>query len=249
MTSPSQPTLTADKRRRSGTVGAGPPTELRLLNAFDLRVDGEPVPLPQPAQRVLAFLALSDRRVSRTATAGRLWSDGTDALALGSLRSALWQLRRSGVPPVDASRGQLALDPRVAVDVQSLLSWSHRQLDGVDEAPDLEYVRLFGELLPDWYDDWVILERERLRELHIRALEALSDRLTSAGVYHGAMEAALAAVRNDPLRESAHRCLIRIYLAEGNRPEAVRCYRVFEKLLCEGLGVQPSSLIQTLAGV
>jgi DNA-binding SARP family transcriptional activator len=205
--------------------------------------------VPLPGQRVLAFLAVNDRPVVRAALAERLWSDGTGTHALGSLRSALWRLRRSGVALVGATNGRLELLPNVSVDTRELLSWSRRQLDGygaAHDAADLEQIRTWGELLPDWYDDWVILERERLREIRARALEALCDRLTAAGRYGWAGEAARAAICDDPLRESAHRCLIRLHLAEGNTAEAIRCYRWFRDLLFERLGVEPSNQMNAL---
>jgi DNA-binding SARP family transcriptional activator len=74
---------------------------------------------------------------------------------------------------------------------------------------------LEGELLPDWYDDWVALERERFRELRIHAFEALSARLISAERFGEAMDIALAAVRCEPLRESTHRAVISVHLARG----------------------------------
>ena len=66
---------------------------------------------------------------------------------------------------------------------------------------------LSGELLPDWYDDWVLLEAENWRQLRLHALEVLAGLLTAAGRYGDAAAAALAAVRADPLRESAHAAL------------------------------------------
>jgi len=222
--------------------------ELRLLDAFDLRIDGEPVLLPLPSQRVLAFLALSDRPVVRTALAGQLWLDGTEPHALGSLRSALWRLRRRAVAVVDDSNSRLELLPDVSVDIRRLFSWARRQLNGAGTAGDdqLDQLHLTGELLPDWYDDWVVLERERLREVRVRALETVCERLTSARSYHRATEAALAAITGDPLRESAHRCLIRVHMAEGNDAQAVRCYRAFRTRLLDELGLEPSSQMEML---
>jgi DNA-binding SARP family transcriptional activator len=221
--------------------------EVRLLNCFDLRLDGESVALALPAQRLLAFLALADRPAVRAAVAGKLWLEGTEAHALGSLRSALWRLRRLRCDLIDVSNRRLALLPDVLVDVRALISWSRLQLDGVaSDEDDLKYIRLSGELLPDWYDDWVVLERERLREVRVRALEALCDRLAAEGFYHRATEAALAAIKTDPLRESAHRCLIRVHVDEGNDGDAVRCYRVFRKLLLDQLGLEPSTQMQDL---
>jgi hypothetical protein len=76
-------------------------------------------------------------------------------------------------------------------------------------------VRPGGELLPGWYEDWVLVERKRLRQLRMHALEALAEKLTEAGRYGVAMPAAYAAVRADPVRESAHRAVVRVHLAEG----------------------------------
>jgi DNA-binding SARP family transcriptional activator len=232
--------------RAGSTPRAEVAHDLRLMNRFELTRCGEPVPLPLPAQRVVAFLALSERPVSRSALAERLWSEGSGAHALGSLRSALWRLRARDVPVVSAPNGELELRPDVVVDVRTLVTWSRAQLETAAGDDDLAPARAPGELLPDWYDDWVTLERERLRELRVRALEALCERLTAAGAYARANEVVRAAIRDDPLRESAHRCLVRLHLAEGNDAEAVRAYRFFERLLLDGLGLEPSNQIKGL---
>jgi DNA-binding SARP family transcriptional activator len=103
-----------------------------------------------------------------------------------------------------------------------------------------------GEILPDWYDDWLVIERERFRQLRVHALERLCDRLTAAGRFAEAVDAGLAAVESEPLRESAHRALIRTHLAEGNACEALRQYRAFRELLRRELGLRPSELMEAL---
>jgi DNA-binding SARP family transcriptional activator len=97
------------------------------------------------------------------------------------------------------------------------------------------------DLLTGWYDDWVLLERERFRQLRLHALETLCDLLTAAGRFGEAIQAGLTAVDGEPLRESAQRSLIRAHLAEGNGSEAVRRYRSFVKLLHDELGLKPSA--------
>jgi len=77
----------------------------------------------------------------------------------------------------------------------------------------------------------------------------LSRRLVSVGRYADAIEVGLAALRNEPLRESAHRALISVHLAEGNPSEALRQYRQFRELLRAELGLEPSPLIKELVGV
>ena len=87
----------------------------------------------------------------------------------------------------------------------------------------------------------MLLERERVRQLRMHALEALAEKLAAAGRYGEAVQAAYAAVVAEPLRESAHRAVVRVHLVEGNVAEAVRAYDSFRTMLAEELGVAPSS--------
>jgi DNA-binding SARP family transcriptional activator len=228
--------------------GHGP--RLVLLNAFELCHEGSDVALPVPAQRLLAFLALSDRPVLRDYVAGNLWLDATEAHAAGSLRSALFRLRQPHCELVTASRGRLHLASSVVVDVCEGVAWARRVLDSSTQIRehDVRQVSCSGDILPDWYEDWVALERERFRELRLHALEVLCARLTSVGRFGEAMEAGLAAVKGEPLRESAHRAVMRVHLAEGNRAEALEGYRRFRERLWRQLGLVPSARMHELLG-
>jgi DNA-binding SARP family transcriptional activator len=224
---------------------------LALLDAFELTCDGEPVQLQQSAQRLLSFLALHPRHVQRAYIAGALWPDTPEERALASLRSALWRLRRLGRPLTQCKDGGLALDAAVEVDVRELVDLAHAVLDESRDplataASDL--IALSGDLLPDCYDDWVIVEREHVRQLRQHALEVLCDALIATGRYAAASEAALAVVATDPLRESAHRALIRVHLAEGNLAEARRKYAFFRRLSEQQLGLTPSPEMEELIG-
>jgi DNA-binding SARP family transcriptional activator len=237
----------------SGTVVQPPPqVSLSLLSSFELTSAGDHVSLPVPAQRLLAFVALRDRPVLRTYVAETLWLDSTEKRACGSLRSALWRLRRPGFVLVDATSGRLRLEPRVVVDVRVLVGWARRVLDAPDGGGgELAGVgnlgdAIFGDLLPDWYDDWLVVERGRLRELRVRALERTCERLTALSSFGPAIEAGLAAVHAEPLRESAHRCLIGVYLAEGNQAEALGAYRAYRDLLHRELALEPSARLEEL---
>ena len=207
----------------------GPAPCVTLLDGFALHPGGrQPGPagdLPRGVQRLIAHLCLSGRP-ARTVVAGQLWPDVPDGHAHGSLRSALWRLQKVAPGLVEVAGGRLCLAARVRVDVHELTAWARRVLDpttGVDwlTTPD---VGLRGELLPGWYDDWVLLERERLRQLRMHALEAVADKLATAGRYGEAVQAAYAAVRAEPLRESAHRVVMRVHLAEDNLAKALRAY-------------------------
>jgi DNA-binding SARP family transcriptional activator len=231
-------------------VATEPRIALSLLNAFELRCAGEPVGLPLSAQRLLAFLALHERPLLRPFVAGTLWLDTPEDRASANLRSSLWRLHRPGHRLVEATNLQLRLAREVHVDVHETTALARELLngaDGRDETPiDLDGAGLTGELLPDWYDDWVLIERERLRQLSLHALEALGERLIAAGKLTGALEAALAAVAIEPLRESAHRLLIKVHLAEGNAGEAIRQFRFCRRLLREQLQLAPSRQLAEL---
>lgn len=224
--------------------------QLRLLDAFELRCDGQAVRLPLPAQRLLALLALRGRPLRRAYVAGVLWLDSTEARAAGSLRSALWKLRRCGYEVVEETDGRLRLAPAVWVDVHEAQAWAERVLDAgspIDEA-DVAAASAAGALLPDWYEDWIALERERLRQIRAHALEALSRRLAEAERFREAIDVGLAAIALEPYRESAHRAVISAHLAEGNGAEAARQYGFYRRLVADGLGLAPSALMLDLVG-
>jgi DNA-binding SARP family transcriptional activator len=219
-------------------------TRLTLLGGFELEQDGVPVVVPMSAQRVIAFIALHDHPLQRAYVAGTLWLDSSEARAHANLRSALWRLGRPGCALVDTRDQQLRIDAAVSVDVRDLET-SIRGMLTAGDVP-LSASLLCADLLPDWYDDWVLLERERFRQLRLHALEVLCERLTEAGRLGEALDAGLAAVAGEPLRESAHRALVRVHLAEGNTAEALRQYRLFRRMLREQLGLEPSAQIEQL---
>jgi DNA-binding SARP family transcriptional activator len=221
---------------------------LDLMGGFELTCDGLVIDLPSSAQRLLAFLALRDRPLLRTNVAGVLWNETTDEKSCASLRSSLWRLRRSGYDLVEARRADLRLSPNVRVDVRQMIEMTHELLSrrGGGRYIDLDDAELGGDLLPDWYDDWVLIERERLRQLRLHALESLAIRRLEAGRHGEAAGAALSAVSIEPLRESAQRVLIRVHLAEGNVGEAMRQYRSYKELIFEELGLAPSEQLESL---
>jgi DNA-binding SARP family transcriptional activator len=149
---------------------------------------------------------------------------------------------------VNATGQHLALAPDIRVDLRELSVLAHRLLEGSFNPDDLEYGRLCqsGELLADWYDDWVLLERERFRQLRLHALEKLCEEFTRFRLFGLAVQAGVASVAGEPLRESAQRVLIRAYLAEGNRGEAIRQYRAYRGLLKTELGLDPTAEMQSL---
>ena len=224
-----------------------PQVAIRLLGAFELCRDGATIDLPANVQRLLAFVGLNNG-VSRALTAGTLWPDVTEDLALGSLRSAIWRLHRVCPGVLQPSRHSLTLRESVGVDVRDALA-ERVYLPDIPDASVISSatrVAALGELLSGWYDDWVLLERERLRQLRLHSLEDYASALLDRGRYGAALDIALAAVKSEPLRESAHRLVIRVHLAEGNPGEAMRQFQAYQNLLADELGLQPSEQILRL---
>ncbi|OGO58785.1 MAG: hypothetical protein A2V85_11560 [Chloroflexi bacterium RBG_16_72_14] len=221
--------------------------QVRLIDGFELRVDGSPIELPPSAQRLVAYIGLSGRPVLRPRVAGILWLETSDRQALGNLRSVLWRLRRSGLALIETAGEQLSLRSDVHVDVRRHMQLA-RQLTSGSGVPDMAVLELEqgGELLPDWYDDWVLVERERYRQLRLHALERLCVELTTAGSYARAVDVGLLAVAEEPLRESGHRALIKVHLAEGNVGEALRQYRAYTRAIHDELGLEPSRQMDEL---
>lgn len=220
-----------------------------LLHGFEVRSGDQPVDMPLGSQRVIAFLALRRRPCQRVFVAGNLWATASEQRANASLRSALWRAQRAGCAFVATHGARIMLADDIVVDVREAWSLAERTISSSPDDCDVDdalILRHAGDLLPDWYDDWVIIERERYRQDRLHALEALCRKLADRQRYGEAIATGAAAVAADPLRESAHRAVISAHLAEGNRCEALRQYRVFEKLARTQLNAEPTDRMRQL---
>jgi hypothetical protein len=190
---------------------------LSLLGGFELRCSGQDVAVSRNGQRLVALLALQGRPLERLWVAGTLWLDAPEERAGASLRSALWRLPQpGGTAVVEASA-------------------THQP----------EPAALARDLLPDWYDDWVVLERERFRQLRLHAGGAVcaADRgRTVRGRRAGRAGRGVgrAAARERPPHPHPGP------LAEGNPGEAVRQYHLYRRPLADELALEPSAAIRGL---
>jgi DNA-binding SARP family transcriptional activator len=224
-----------------------PAAVLHVLDGPCLLVRGDPATLSESSLRLLVYLAFRHRPATRRVVAATLWPDVGEARAGGNLRSAMWRLRGAGsdtgTTVVECSGATVAVGPELTVDLDTLTGWARRIVGDAPAPADLavpDAVDAALDLLPGWYDDWVIVERERVRTRILHALEQVSRRLSAAGRHAQAVDAAIAAVCAEPLRESAQRALIRCHLAEGNLVEAQRTFHAYRKLLDAELGVDPA---------
>jgi DNA-binding SARP family transcriptional activator len=227
-------------------------TIVHLLDGPYITVGRERRDVPEGSKHLLAFVALRRRRVERQQAAGALWPLGDEERAAGNLRSALWRLRRAGIDVLIADKWSLRLDADVRVDLHALEEWATRLINGCTTAQDLTIPPSSPDalnLLPGCYDDWALIERERIRQRVLHALEALSERLSAAGRFADAIESAMLATSAEPLRESAHRSLIKAHVAEGNLTEARRAYLAYQALMKRELGILPSKNFAANLGI
>jgi DNA-binding SARP family transcriptional activator len=227
------------------------PARLRLLEGFAFECDGAPVVLPVGLQRLLAYLALRGPS-HRCAIAGTLWPEVPESASLASLRTGFWRVNQLAPGVVEAQGSALALTGTITLDAREQESYATRLLrepeDGAWVSVGLATLWPTA-LLPGWYDDWVVFERERLHQLRLHALERLAELMLERGSLALALQVALEAVRGEPLRETSNAVLISVYLAEGNVSDALHQYDVYSTLLDRELGLPPSERIFSLLPV
>jgi DNA-binding SARP family transcriptional activator len=210
---------------------------VQLFDGFRLEQGGRQRQLAPTAARLVAYLALNDTGLTRSQVAGTLWADRREDRAAASLRSAIWRVNSGEhTPLVHAERSTLRLCPH-RLDARTAESAAHDQLVG---GPAIDPRALSGLLLPGWDEDWVVVERERLRLLCLAGLEQMAAALLNAGELYRAIEAACAVIAVEPLQESAYRVFVEAHARLGNRAEAVRQYELCRAVLHRDLGLDPS---------
>ena len=224
----------------------GPTIELRLLGGFGLEVDGQAVEVTPAAQRLLAFIALTPRGAERSYTAFQLWPEHDERRAKANLRSALWRLGKASADLVDATKSHLRLAAGVWVDIRDGIAELQLADDDSIIAAALPFQALDSDLLPDWYDDWLTIERERLRQFRLGALEEGAAMALDRDRPAQAIQLALAAIAIDPARESAHRLVARSHLVNGNVADARRQYETYAAIANTQLGCRPSPRFEAL---
>ncbi|MFE5794838.1 SARP family transcriptional regulator [Streptomyces sp. NPDC056503] len=170
------------------------PLSVALSGGFRLVLDGGAVELPFGAQRLVALLALRGR-MGRSAPAGTLWPETEEQRALARLRTALWRVKQTVPELIVCAGSRIDLAPGVEVDVRAQIDRSMSVLHGTAVEPgSWTSVVPDGDLLPDWEDDWLTDDRERLRQLRLHVLEDLAEQFCAKGRFGLAVDAALTAL-------------------------------------------------------
>lgn len=232
---------------------------IRLLGGFSLAFNGVAIrSLNTPRlQSLLAYLLLnSGRPQSRQQIAFLLWPETSEAQAQTNLRQLVHRLRVA-VPELEpyilVSNRTLEWNSTklITFDVSEfgiMLAQAHRLADG----PFADRLRLFesavelygGDLLPGLYDEWLVPERESLRQKYIDTLEALATELGQQGRHQDGLAYAERLRKSDPLRESTYRTLMDLCVAMKDYSGAARYYQECTAILERELGVQPGPTTQ-----
>ena len=226
----------------------GSPISLRVLGRFSVQVDSAPVSVAPAGQRVLAVLAVLGGVADRCRVAGIVWPDRPNERALANLRGALWRLPPAVRDAIDRRGEAVGLGEQWDVDLERVVAAAARLSEPGSElpvAPSLFTV----DLLPDWDLDWLVVLREKHRQLRLHALEDVAELQLAAGRPLDAVDTAMAAIEAEPLRETAQHLLLRAHLAAGNRAAVLRQYKSFRQLVMAELGIEPGLAMRRTAEV
>jgi predicted ATPase/DNA-binding SARP family transcriptional activator len=210
------------------------------------------------AQALFVYLALAGRPQPREHLAGLLWGGVPDSFARASLRQSLANLRHLLGVHLETTPAAAALRPEgVWIDAAALQALLGEASPGVageaSDGIDLDRLRaatalyegdfLAGFEVPDapTFDEWVAVERERLRRLAVEGLRRLAAAHGARGEPDGAIAALRRALTLEPWHEEMHRQVMAVLAGAGRRSEALAQYAAYRRLLADELGVEPDT--------
>jgi DNA-binding SARP family transcriptional activator len=230
--------------------------EMEFLGRARVVADGRELVLSRQCLSLLAYLALHrDIDHPREVLVEKFWADREPTRARSSLGSALCRLRKvltwKGTAPLELSPlgdPRLASSAPISADiwafesgVGSALAAPEGALDqGRAAALEASLLHYKGDLLLGWYEDWILVERERLHMLRLRSLRRLMEHYIASGEFESALATGQSMLRLEPLDEVVQQRVIKLYAQIGQRAAALRQYERLAALLKAELGIAPS---------
>ena len=220
-----------------------PTLQVALLGPMDIRYGGQQLPKPPTlkSRSLLAYLVLHrDRPQARERLVDLFWGERPERKSRRSLTTALWHIRRclpdEGLILSELNTVQFDPGGELSLDVDEFQAEASRP-----DVPSLQAaVALYrGELLDGFYDDWILTERYRLEHLFCEALTRLMIAQEERGDYQAVLASAARLLQQDPLREDAHRVIMRAYCRLGRRNGALEQYQRCCRIVRDELGVEP----------
>lgn len=242
-------------RRHGVQSQVGDVLEIRLLGQFDLRRNGEILSLPSRlAQSLLAYLVLnSGVSHRREYLAGLLAPEAPEASARNKLRHALWRIRKSLGPDPGTGKDYLIIDEITVafdaasdywLDAASAADWLPH--DAPPQALAAALAAYQGDLLPGFYDDWVVLERERIEAGFESKMRLWLERQAGAGCWDEVLHWAERWIALGHSPENAYAALMLAHAARGDVSRIAWVYQRCVDDLRNGLGVEPADSTRRL---
>ncbi len=232
--------------------------EILTLGGVRIQRGDEPVTglSTKKAEALLIYLAASQRAQPREVLAEQLWDERSQSQAMGNLRGVLTNLRQELGNYLIITRDTVGINPEAEVwldaaklenclaDVRKqgqLSSTTAKSLVTTLELYQGEFLQGFSVFDCRGFEDWVTRERERIHHLVVDAYSSLVDYETDQKQYQQGMAYASRLLELDPLNESAHRQMMQLLEASGQRTAALNQYETCQKLLHDELGVEPEA--------
>jgi predicted ATPase/DNA-binding SARP family transcriptional activator len=240
------------------------PLEIVALGGLRIQHGGVPITglLTRKAQALLCYLALAGVH-SREDLAGLLWGEASQANARASLRRALSDLRQALAPHMLLGYSEVALNRALPhrMDVtefrhgvaQSGIERGYALTEDSAAALDQAVALYRGDFLAGFhvhhapaFEEWVVMERERLHLAALQALHALAHHYAAREEDARASAYAARMLELEPLREDVHRLMMSLLARSGQRAAALRQYRACRQVLADELGIGPDPATQAL---
>ena len=217
--------------------------EVWLLGKFEVKLEGKPVEITsRPAQSLLAYLILNaPKSYRREKLAGLLWPNSDDTNARNNLRQALWRLRQElGEEYFLTDRSSVGFNPQSDYRLDADLLQN-----GLDEVTPVEIIiqavaAYDGQLLPGFYDEWVMLEQERLQAIYEDRMQLLLARLVEESRWRETREWAERWIAQGQVPEPAYRALMMAAAGLGDQAGVAAVFQRCAEALAEEVGVEPS---------
>lgn len=228
---------------------------LSLLGGVDLTLDGVPLRsfVTLKSQALLCYLAMSDRPHSREALATLLWGESPEEQARASLRQALSNVQKLVGPSLHVARQVIEFDHDYPhwLDVDAFLAAARQGLSDalgarrqLTIAADLyrgDFLAGFQVREAPEFEEWVTVQRERLRQMAYRVLERLAQHHAARGAYEPASAYLGRLLELDPWREDAHRQRMVVLAYSGQHDAALSQYVALRRMLQAELGEEPAA--------
>ena len=223
--------------------------DVHLFGKFKVSLDGQAIEIPsRPVQSLLAYLILNaGTAYRREKLAGLLWPDSDESSGRQNLRQTLWRLGKAigkdyfitdKISVSFNAQADYTLDVAVLQDEITERSSTDQLIAGVSVYS--------GVLLPGFYDEWVLLEQERLQAIYEDRMQMLLERLVQEGRWRETREWAERWIAQGRVPEAAYRALMMAHAGLGDQAGVSAVYQRCVKALDEEVGVEPSTETQAL---